>query len=160
MALKADDLQVGLILTQATAAWNKAAAAESLADQLIAMGGTSRIAELNKDLKLLTARIRKLEDTMEKASEFCLNLSMHVSMLSGSGSAASAWLVPMEDFLKFKAAHDNSLATFRQELKGGAIEIRGVIFNGEDACIGFTHEHLTRELTYHCIPSLMFAMCM
>ncbi len=71
LALKADDSQVGLILTQATAMWNKAAVAESLADQLIAMGGTGRIAELNEDLKLLTARIQKLEDTMEKASEFC-----------------------------------------------------------------------------------------
>jgi hypothetical protein len=66
------------------------------------MGGTGRIAELNKDLKLLTVHIQKLEDTMEKASEFCLNLSMHMSMLSMSGSAASAGLVPMEDFLKFK----------------------------------------------------------
>jgi hypothetical protein len=33
-------------------------------------------------------------------------------------------------------------------------------FNGEDACIAFTYKHLTRELTYHCIPSLVFAMYM
>jgi hypothetical protein len=46
-ASKADDSQVELILTQATAVWNKAATAESLVDQLIAMGGTGRIAELN-----------------------------------------------------------------------------------------------------------------
>ena len=32
LATKADDSKVGLILTQATAAWNKAAVAESLAD--------------------------------------------------------------------------------------------------------------------------------
>ena len=60
----------------------------------------------------------------------------------------------------FKAAHDDSLATIRQELKGGAIEIGGFVFNGEDACIAFARDHLTRELTYHCIPSLMFALCM
>jgi hypothetical protein len=157
---KADVLQVGRILTQATAAWNKAATAESLADQLVTMGGTGRITELNKDLKNLSARIRKLEGMMKKASEFCLNLSLHVSMLSGSGSAASAGSVPLEDFQKFKAAHDDSLATIRQELKGGAIKIGGFDFNGEDACIAFVHKHLTQELTYHCIPSLMFAMCM
>jgi hypothetical protein len=51
LASKANDLQVGLILTQVKATWNKAAAAESLADQLITMGGTGRIAELNKDLR-------------------------------------------------------------------------------------------------------------
>ena len=42
---------------------------------------------------------------MEKASEFCLNLSAHVSMLSGSGSAASTGSVPLEVFQSFKAAH-------------------------------------------------------
>ena len=80
---KADDSKVGLILTQATAVWNKAVMAESLADQLVARGGTGRIIELNEDLKKLSTRIRELEDTMEKASEFCLNLSTHVSTLSG-----------------------------------------------------------------------------
>ena len=82
---KADDLKVGLILTQAKVAWNKAATAESLADQLVAMGGTSRIIELNEDLKKLSMRIQELEDTMEMASEFCLDLSTHVSTLSGGG---------------------------------------------------------------------------
>jgi len=81
-------------------------------------------------------------------------------MLSGSGSAASTGSVPLEVFQSFKAAHDDSLATIRQELKGGAIEIGGIVFNGEDACIAFAREHLTRELTYHCIPSLMFVLCM
>ncbi len=128
LALKADDLQVGLILTQATAVWNKAAPAESLADQLIAMGGTGRITELNEDLKLLTARIQKLEDTMEKASEFCLNLSTHMSTLSMSGSAASARLVLMEDFLKFKAAHDDALATFLAGTQGRGHQDRGCRF--------------------------------
>jgi hypothetical protein len=161
LASKADDTKVGLILTQATAAWNKAAAAESLADQLVAMGGTGRIIELKEDVKTLSARIQELEDTMEKASEFCLNLSAHVSTLSGKGgSASSTGSVPLEDFQSFKAAHDDSLASIHQELKGGAIEIGGFVFNGEDACIVFAREHLTRDLTYHCIPSLMFALCM
>ena len=84
-----------------------------------------------------------------------------MSTLSGGMSAASTGSVLLEVFQSFKAAHDDSLATIvRQELKGGAIEIGGIVFNGEDACIAFACEHLTRELTYHCIPSLMFALCM
>jgi len=55
---------------------------------------------------------------------------------------------------------DDSLATIWQELKGGATEIGGVVFNGEDVCIAFARKHLTREVTYHCIPSHMFVMCM
>ena len=67
---------------------------------------------------------------MEKASEFCLNLSTHVSTLSGGGSAVSTESVPLEVFQLFKVVHDDSLATIRQELKGGAIEI-GALFSME-----------------------------
>ena len=104
LATKANDSKVGMILTQATATWNKATVTESLVDQLVAMGGTGRITELIEDLKQLSTRIRKIEDTMEKASEFCLNLSAHVSTLTGSGSAASTGSVPLEVFQSFKVA--------------------------------------------------------
>ena len=89
-----------------------------------------------------------------------MNLSTHVSTLSGSGLTASTGAVPLEVFQLFKAAHNDSLASIRKGIKGGAIKIGGIVFNGEDACIAFAREHLTRELTYHCIPSLMFALCM
>ena len=52
------------------------------------------------------------------------------------------------------------MASIRQELKGGGITLVGVEFDGKDACIAFAREHLTRVLTYHCIPSLMYALCM
>ena len=65
------------------------------------MGGTGRIIELKEDLKNLSSRIRELEDTMEKAS-FCLNLSAHVSTLSGSGTASSTGSVPLEVFPVFQ----------------------------------------------------------
>ena len=106
------------------------------------MGGVGRITELNKDLKVLSGPIRLLEGTIEMALEFCLNLSQHVSLLSGGGSAASARSVSLEEFLKFKATHDNLLASIRQELKGGAIKIGGFNFNGEEACITLAHKHL------------------
>jgi hypothetical protein len=38
--------------------------------------------------------------------------------------------------------------------------MRGFAFDGEDACIAFAREHLTTAPTYHCILSLMFALCM
>jgi hypothetical protein len=34
------------------------------------------------------------------------------------------------------------------------------MFNGEDSCVAFARAYMTNELNYHCIPSLMFAMCM
>ena len=52
------------------------------------------------------------------------------------------------------------MASIRQELKGGGIKLGGVEFDGKDACIAFAMEHLTGDLTYHCIPSLMYALCM
>ena len=75
-----------------------------MVDQLVAMGGTGRITELIEDLKQLSTRIRKIEDTMEEASEFCLNLSAHVSTLTGSGSATSTGSVPLEVFQSFEVA--------------------------------------------------------
>ena len=40
------------------------------------------------------------------------------------------------------------------------MEVGGIIFDGKDTYIAFAREHLTREFTYHCIPVLMYAMCM
>ena len=67
---KADDSKVGLILTQATAAWNKAAAAESLADQLVAMGGTGSIIELNEDLKNCQCAFKNLRTRWRRHQSF------------------------------------------------------------------------------------------
>ena len=52
------------------------------------------------------------------------------------------------------------MASIRQEIKGGGITLGGIEFDGKDACIAFAREHLTGDLTYHCIPSLMYALCM
>jgi hypothetical protein len=38
--------------------------------------------------------------------------------------------------------------------------VGGVTFDGEEACVAFARAYMPREPTYHCIPSLMFAMCM
>jgi len=42
-ASKANSTEIRRVLTQVKAAWNKAAAAKSLADQLITMGGSGRV---------------------------------------------------------------------------------------------------------------------
>ena len=36
----------------------------------------------------------------------------------------------------------------------------GVGFDGKETCIVFAWEHFTGDLTYHCIPSLVYALCM
>jgi hypothetical protein len=44
--------------------------------------------------------------------------------------------------------------------RNSRITLGGVKFDGKDACIAFAREHLTGDLTYHCIPLLMYALCM
>ena len=66
----------------------------------------------------------------------------------------------MEEFLAFKEAHAQSFASMQQDFKGGSITIGGITFDGEDSCMAFARTYMTNEPTYHCIPSLMFAMCM
>jgi hypothetical protein len=45
-------------------------------------------------------------------------------------------------------------------MKGGGIEIAGFSVEGQEACVSFAHEHMTREPTYQFIPSLIYVMCM
>jgi hypothetical protein len=66
----------------------------------------------------------------------------------------------MEEFLAFKQSHAQSLAAICQDLKGGAIKIGGFMFDGEDACVAFARAHMMNKMTYHCVLSLMFVMCM
>jgi hypothetical protein len=109
----------------------------------------------------MPAMVVEMEATLHKASSFVMDLSAYVSTLPTSqGPTSSSVTVPMEDFLAFKVAHAQSLASIWQDLKGGAIKIGGVTFDGKDACVTFAREHMMREPTYHCFPSLMFAMCM
>ena len=90
---------------------------------------------------------------MEKALEFCLNLSVHVSTLRlrRVGPTGRISVVQLTTTL---------WQPFGRNSRAGPSRSGGVVFNGEDACIAFLHKHLMHELTYHCIPSLMFAMCM
>jgi hypothetical protein len=60
----------------------------------------------------------------------------------------------------FKASQEQAIASIHPELKGGGVTLGGHVFNGKDACVAFAREHLSGNLTYHCIPSLMYALCM
>jgi hypothetical protein len=78
---------------------------------------------------------------------------------SGSGVPTPGAGITAADLLTFKAMQAQAVVSIRQELKGGGITLGGVEFDGKDACIAFAREHLTGDLTYHCIPSLMYALC-
>ena len=55
----------------------------------------------------------------------------------------------------FKASQEQAIASIRQELKGGGVTMGGQVFDRKDSCVAFAREHLSGDLTYHCIPSLM-----
>ena len=110
----------------------------------------------------MSARTRVLETMLDRASKLVEDLSAYVANLAGPGSgvAASGDGVAAKEYLAFKASQEHAMASIHQELKGGGITLGGVEFDGKDACIAFAREHLTGDLTYHCIPSLMYARCM
>ena len=93
---------------------------------------------------------------MEDLSAYVANFAAG----SSSGVPTPGAGVAAADFLTFKATQEQAVAAIRQELKGGGITLGGVEFDGKDACIAFAREPLTGDLTYHCIPSLMYPLCM
>ena len=64
------------------------------------------------------------------------------------------------EFESFKKTCKMAFALMCQELKGGGIEVGGIVFEGEDTCTAFAREHLSMLPTYNFIPSMLYAMCM
>ncbi len=129
-------------------------------DQLVNMGSITKIVTLEQELWEMALRTRILEDTLKKALAFILELSEYVSKLPGLGTPVPMGGISQEDYRALKASQMQAIDSIRQELKGGGIELGGFAFDGEDAYIAFAREHFTTDPTYHCIPSLMFALCM
>ncbi len=115
---------------------------------------------LECELQEMASRTKVLEDTHEKVSKFVVDLSKYVSKIVGPGASTPVGGIPPEEYRTFKASQEHAIASICQELKGGGISLGGFAFDGKDACIAFAREHLSAEHTYHCIPSLMFALCM
>ena len=117
---------------------------------------------LEHKLRDMSAQTRVLETTLDRASKLVEDLSAYVANLAGPGSGVAAFGggVAAEEYLMFKASQEHAMASICQELNGGGIMLGGIEFDGKDACIAFAWEHLTGDLTYHCIPSLMYALCM
>ena len=149
-------------MTDTNACYNKSVEACRAVKQLVTFGSISKVVALEHELREMSARTRVLETTLDRASMLVEDLSTYVVNLAGPGSrvAASGGGVPAEEYLAFKASQEQAMASIRQELKGGGITLGGVEFDGRDACIAFAREHLIGDLTYHCIPSLMYALCM
>ncbi len=150
------------LVTDTNACYAKSAEACRVVEQLVTFGSISKVSALEHKLREMSARTRVLEVTLDRASKLVEDLSVYVVNLAGSGPgvAASRIGVPTEEYLTFKASQEQAMASIRQELKGGGIMLGGVEFDGKDACIAFAREHLTGDFTYHCIPSLMYALCM
>ena len=159
---KASSARVDGLETGTNACYDKSAEACRAVEQLVTLGSISKVVALEHELRDMSARTRVLETMLDRASKLVEDLSAYVANLAGVGSgvAATGGVLAAEEFLAFKASQEHDMASIRQELKGGGITLGGVEFDGRDACIAFAREHLTGDLTYHCIPSLMYALCM
>ncbi|KAL3805739.1 hypothetical protein ACHAW5_003819 [Stephanodiscus triporus] len=149
--------QLAQLQTTSAAAWNKGSEAMRAVEQLATVGGASKVALLEAELAAMTRKVADMGATLDRAAAYALDLGEHVASLPTGGSDSTALA---REFLAFKEANAQTIASIRQELKGGAIEIAGIAFEGQEACILFAREHMTREATYQCIPSLIYAMCM
>ena len=103
---------------------------------------------------------KALEKTLKMALNFVIQLSKYVSKLGGPDTTTQGGGIPPAEFLMLKASQEHAIASIYQELKGGGVTLGGHLFNGKDGCVAFAREHLSTDLIYHCIPSLMFALCM
>jgi hypothetical protein len=161
--LRACQDRVDHLFTDTRAAWGKSNEAIRAVEQLANMGGHLKVSLLESQLALMTAKVSQLETTLNKATSSVMDLSIYVLSLPPPHTGVAASLgatVPLEEFLAFKEAHAQSLAAIWQDLKGGAVVVGGVTFDGEEACVAFACAHMPREPTYHCVLSLMFTMCM
>ena len=159
---KASSGRVDSLVAGTNACYDKSAEACRAVEQLVTLGSISKVAALEHEMREMTARTRVLEATLDKASQLVEDLSAYVSTMPrlGTGGGSPGKGVAAEEFLAFKASQEHALASMRQELKGGGISLGGFEFDGKESCIAFAREHLTGDLTYHCIPSLMYALCM
>ncbi len=88
-------------------------------------GPGSQAATLKLELRDMAQRMRGLEETLDKASNFVVELSAYVSKFPTAPAGSRAGSVPPEEFWAFKEAHAQSPASICQELKGGALRLEG-----------------------------------
>ncbi len=138
---------VDKFLAKMLAAWSKGNEALWVVEQLVNHGPGFQVTCLKLELRDMRQQMRDLEETLNKASKFVVELSSYVSNLPTAPGGTSSGSVPQAEFLAFKEAHAQLLASIRQELKGGSIKIGGIIFDSKDAYIAFAREHLMRKLT-------------
>ena len=148
------------LFVDSRATWNKCEAAARAVEQLTTVGGSSKVNLLESQLASMSSKVLDLEATLDKATNFMMDLSSYVSTLPQTAGSQSGSSVSQEEFLAFRESHAQSLAAIRQDMKGGTVTVGGFTFEGEESCVAFARAHMTSEPTYHCIPSLMYAMCM
>ncbi len=156
--IKGWDAKANRLLTNTSAAWNKGNEALAAVEQLLNLGGAAKVSALESELAEMSRKLREMEAALESASKYVMELGAYVSMLLAGASGTTKQL--SREFQVFKEDNAQTIAAICQELKGGAIKIAGILFEGQEACVSFAWEHMTREPTYQCIPSLIYAMCM
>jgi len=149
------------LFVDSRATWNKCDAAARAVEQLTNLSGSSKVTLLESQLASMTSKVVELEATLDKATSFMMDLSSFVvTNLPQAAGPQQGSSVSREEFLSFTESHAQSLASIRQDMKGGTVTVGGFTFEGEESCVAFARAHMTSEPTYHCIPSLMYAMCM
>ncbi len=90
-----------------------------MVEQLVNHRPGSHVTRFKSELRDMAQQMRDLEETLDKASKFVVELSSYVSSLPTAPGGTSSGLVPQAEFLAFKEAHVQLLASIHQELKEG-----------------------------------------
>ena len=133
---KASSAMVDDLVTDTNACYDKSAEACHAVEQLVTLGGISKVVALEHKLRDMGACTRVIESTLDRASRLMEDLSAYVANLaagSGCGVPTPGVGVAAAYFLVFKATQEQAVTSIRQELKGGRIMLGGVEFDGKDA---------------------------
>ncbi len=105
--------RVDKLLAETLAAWSKGNKAFRVVEQLVNHGPGSQVTHLKLELRDMGQQMRDLEETLNKASKFVVELSSYISNLPTAPGGTSSGLVPQAEFFAFKEAHAQSLASIR-----------------------------------------------
>ena len=113
MAKKVDKARKDSLISGRVDCSNKSEQACWAVDQLVITGGVSRVATLEQELQAMGACMKVLEESLEKASSFVMELSEYVSKLPlwRARCLQPGWSpISQEEFLAFKLAQTHSVA--------------------------------------------------
>ena len=132
-------------------------------EQLKQTGGLTDAVSVRNDITSLRQRLEAAEQHSTAFSTFVVDLfggKYHHQLGIGSassGAGQAAGSVAQADFELHVAASDLTMSQFRQELKGGGVDVAGYEFTGLDDCKAFCAKHFPVK-SYQCMTGLMYAL--